>query len=141
MASCNYVIHVRGTRQNVFTFLATMKRFAELNIEREFGTDDCYTVWFSNKCYNSQSLYGKEVKYCRQINTALTEQDIREGKLSPTHFNISIGQKSELLGLDVMVESWSKEENFHEMSHYKNGYFINVVHEEYSKRKRIDFEF
>lgn len=141
MAICNYEIHLKGKKQSVLMFYATMRsKFAQA-ILHEHGTDEDYIMWFIGTCDSDENLYGYEIKNITIDPFCVTEDDIRSGKKIPEFFNLSIRKKSELLGLELLVRSWSKDDDYDQIEHYKNGYFKGVIGYNYDDNYVTEYEF
>jgi hypothetical protein len=118
------------------------KRNGKLAIVDEFGDEDQYTMYFTGGVYNPHDLYGSEYRKTTSIDAhELTEEQIRNGECMVKHMGLALRQKSELLGLELLVHSQSKDEDFNQIEHYRNGYFVSVIAETYQPVNTIEFIF
>ena len=142
MPYCYFNIHVRGEKQAVLAFYSMTKRSKYLTIEKEFEDADNYVMYFSGYIYDPKDLYGSEYRKTTSIDAhELTEEQIRNGECMVKHMGLSLRQKSELLGLDVQVHSWSKVQDFSQLEYYKRGFFVNVIYDTCEKGNDYEFNF
>ena len=141
MAICNYTIHIKGKRRSALTFCSTIKRIEQLTIDREQGTDDVYVMHLRGCVKDEADLYGKEIKSIKISNDLLSEEQIRSGVQMDDWINLSLRQKSEQLGLELLVRSYSKDGDFDQLEHYRNGFFVGVIRDTYNENNKFDFLF
>lgn len=141
MALCDYSIHIKGNKQAALMFCAIIKRLGDLCINKEFENGQDYVIWISGQCSDEHDLYGKESAITSIDHNMLTEEQVREGACLEDFFDLSLRQKSELLGLEILVRSWSKENDYDQLEHYKKGYFVGIIGSSYNDGNNFEFDF
>ena len=142
MSKCEYSIHIKGNKQSALIFCAITKRDGKLCIDKEIETDDGKVViWISGECKDCKDLYGTLNQSSTIDPTSLDEREIRAGAQLPQFFDLTIRRKSEMLGLEIIVRSKSKEDNFDQIEHYKNGFFLKIIGDFYKEDNEFEFEF
>lgn len=117
---CNYEIHVRGKKKAALMMCAVMATADSKWITHEEGTDDEYVVWFKGDCKWSLDAYCEEKPDVTINLDEYTEEDIRDADFDE-YWYLTMRQKSELLGLEILAHSWSDESEFNMFEYYNNG--------------------
>lgn len=126
---CNYEIHIKGSKKAALYFVDMMPSYCrDKEIIHEEGTDNEYIVWMIGDC-----KWGLDA-YCEENPDAaaevaddlerLTEEDIRNMDTG-NYWDLPMQQKSEVLGVEVLAHSWSRDSEFDKFDHYLNGELVS----------------
>ncbi len=117
---CNYEIHVKGTKKAALMMAAIMASADSKEITHEEGTDENYVVWIEGDCKWSLDAYCEEKKDVVINLDEYTEEDIRDADFDE-YWYLTMRQKSEVLGLEILAHSWSDESEFDVFEYYDYG--------------------
>ena len=119
--TCNYEIHVRGTKKAALALYSMIPAYDEKYISDEYETDEGYVVKIEGDCKWSLDSYCEE-KPDVQINLDnFTEDEIRDEDRWTDHWYMTLRQKSEVLDVEIQAYSWSRESEFECFEHYRKG--------------------
>lgn len=138
---CKYEIHVRGKRKAALMLCATTPFSTYKNIVKEYGDDDCYIVHFVGDCNVPLDDNCRAVSNVTINTTMMTEDSIRDGFVGKPYWHLPLRQKSELLGLELLIRMRSQDLGFDHLERYRNGYFISIEGMEYNDENKFEFEF
>ena len=122
---CGYEIHVRGNKKAALFLFAMMPVCDSKEIIHEEGSDDEYVVWIKGDC-NWGLDYNCTEKTDVSINlNTLTEDDVRNEEMGLDYWYLTMRQKSEVLNVEILAHSWSRESEFERFEHYKKGLLLD----------------
>ena len=122
---CYYLIRAKGTKKAALMAYASTPKSGDDNcIVAEFGTEDKYVVWYYGECKWDLDAYCKEKHSVEMDLTNLSEEDLRAGE-GYDYWDLTMRQRSEVLGVDLFAHSWSEESNLDYYEHWKAGTQIN----------------
>ncbi len=117
---CNYEIHVRGKKKAALMLAAILPSADSKCITHEEGTENNYIVWIKGNCKWSLDAYCEEKPDVTIDLDEYTEDDLRDADYDE-YWYLPLKQKSKLLGLEMLVHSWSGESDFNIFEYYDNG--------------------
>jgi hypothetical protein len=126
---CDYEVHVRGNKKAVLGIYAMLPVLDEKRIVHEEGTDSEYIIWIEGDCK-------WELDYCCKDNPDIVidldgfaEDTLRNGYIGDAYGDLTMRQKSELLGVEILVHSKCPESGLDQFDHYLNGELVNAESE------------
>lgn len=122
---CNYEIHVKGTKKAALFMYAMMPVYDYKQIIHEEGTEEEYIVWMEGDCKWQLDAYCEEKADVKIDVEAFTEEYVRNEENGLDYWYLTMRQKSEVLGIEVLAHSWSRESEFENFEHYKKGTLIS----------------
>lgn len=128
---CNYEIHVKGTKKAALFMYAMMPVYDYKQITHEEGTEEEYIVWMEGNCKWQLDAYCEEKVDVKIDAEAFTEEYVRNEENGLDYWYLTMRQKSEVLGLEVLAHSWSDESEFDQFDRYVNGKLISSESEAY----------
>lgn len=129
---CDYEIHVKGSKKATLFLYAMMPAADYKEITHEEGTDDEYIVWMTGNCKWSLDSYCEEKPNTVIDLDNLTEADIRDEEIGLAYWYLTMRQKSEVLGVEILAHSWSDESEFDQFDHYSKGMMVSSEADEYN---------
>jgi hypothetical protein len=122
---CNYEIHARGSKKAALMLFAMMPCYDYKEITHEEGSENNYIVHMTGNCKWSLEHYCKENPGVKLTIDSYSEEDVRNEECGVDYWYLTMRQKSELLGLEILAHSWSEESEFDQMEHYRNGALVS----------------
>ena len=122
---CDYEIHVKGSKKATLFLYSIMPAYDYKEITHEEGTEDNYIVWMEGNCKWSLDNYCEENPDVKIDLDNLSESDIRNEDNGLDYWYLTMRQKSEVLGVEILAHSWSDESEFDVFEVYKNGQLVN----------------
>lgn len=107
---------------------AMMRASGYKEITHEQGNDEEYIVWMIGNCKWSLDQYCEEKPNVSIDLDSLDEDDIRDEE---DYLYLTMRQKSEVLGVEILAHSWSGDGDFDRFDHYVNGKLISSESENY----------
>lgn len=122
---CYYEIHVKGNKKAALFLFAMMPVYDSKEIIHEEGTDDEYVVWIKGDC-----KWGLDYNCTEKADVGidlnmLTEDDVRNEEMGLDYWDLTMRQKSEVLNVEILAHSWSRESEFEHFEHYKKGLLLD----------------
>lgn len=118
---CKYLIRAKGTKKAALMAFASTPKAGDFDyIIGELGTDEEYVVWYQGECKWSIDAYSEERSGLSIDLSELDEEDLRDGE-GYDFWDLTMRQRSEVLGLDLFVHSWSQESGFDRYDRWVNG--------------------
>ena len=123
--SCGYEIHVKGTKKAALFLAAMLPTYDSKDITHEEGTDEEYIVWVEGNCKWALDYACSEKSDVKIDLDALTLDDVQNDELGVKYWYLTMRQKSEVLNVEILAHSWSKESEFECYEHYKEGRLLD----------------
>lgn len=123
--SCGYEIHVKGTKKSALFLAAMLPTYDSKDITHEEGTDEEYIVWVEGNCKWALDYACSEKSDVKIDLDALTLDDVQNDELGVKYWYLTMRQKSEVLNVEILAHSWSKESEFECYEHYKEGCLLD----------------
>ena len=123
---CYYLIRAKGTKKAALMAYASTPKSGDDFIVAEFGTEDKYVVWYYGECKWDLDAYCKEKHSVEMDLTNLSEEDLRAGE-GYDYWDLTMRQRSEVLGVDLFAHSWSEESDFDVCERWNNGSIITEL--------------
>ncbi len=117
---CEYEIHVRGKKKAALMMAAIMASADMKEITHEEGSDNNYIVWIRGNCKWSLDAYCEEKPDVTINLDEYSEDDLRDADFEE-YWYLTMRQKSEVLGLEILAHAWSDESEFDMFEYYDNG--------------------
>lgn len=128
---CDYEIHAKGNKKAALYLYTMMPALDYKEITHEQGNDEEYIVWITGNCKWSLDHYCEEKPNVSIDLDSLDEDDIRGEEIGLDYWYLTMRQKSEVLGVEILANSWSSESDFDQFDHYVNGKLISSESENY----------
>ena len=122
---CEYEIHVKGNKKAVLYFFTMVPSYGGNRITHEEGSDDEYIIWITGDCKNALDCYCEEKPGVAIDLDGISEADIRNKELGSDYMYLTMRQKSEVLGIEILAHSWSDESDFDQFDYYSKGTLIS----------------
>lgn len=122
---CDYEIHARGPKKAALLLFTMMPCCDSKEITHEEGTDNKYIVHMIGNCKWSLDHYCKEDPNVKIDFDSFSEEQVRDEEFGLNWWYLTMRQKSELLGLEILAHSWSDESEFDQMEEYNNGRLVS----------------
>ena len=141
---CKYEIRVKGSKLAALFVYAAMPCYDEKNIKDESGTEDAYELYFAGDCKWSVDSYCQDVwdkgnlDLCA-INLLDNDGYVNE-EAGSDYWYYTLQEKSRVLSCEIAVYSWSKESEFMEFAHYKDGIILKKETRKYAKSILFDWK-
>ena len=129
---CDYEIHVRGSKKAALFLYTMMPALDYKEITHEEGTDEEYIVWMTGNCKWSLDRYCEEKQNVVIDLDSFSEDDVRDEEVGLNYWYLTMRQKSEVLGVEILAHSWSDESEFDQFDHYLNGKLLSSEADEYN---------
>lgn len=129
---CEYEIHVKGNKKAALYLYTMMPALDYKEITHEQGNDDEYIVWITGNCKWSLDSYCEEKPNVSIDLDSLSEDEIRDEEVGLDYCYLTMRQKSEVLGVEILAHSWSDESEFDQFDHYVNGELISSESDAYN---------
>ena len=136
---CNYVIRAKGTKKAALMMFAATPKAGDFDyITGESGSENDYIVWYEGECKWSLDAYSSEMNVSSIDLDEYSVSQLRSGECNYSLWSMTMRQKTELLGLDVYIHTWSEDSEFNEYIHLNCGVVIPCSEEEWDDLEIID---